>query len=118
MLHARARIPHLDIREGVGTALVADQKRVALRVIPRSLSALQDLYLATVRVLPMSGGDTLRNNRAAGILADVDHLRAGIGLLIVVGQRNGIELAYRVIALQNAAGILPGNRGPGFNLRP
>src|SRR5438270_5008243 len=99
-------------------ALVADQKRVTLRVISRSLSALQNLYLATVRVLPMSSGDALRNNRAAGILADVDHLGAGVGLLIVVGQGNGIELAHRVIALQNAAGILPGNRGPGLNLRP
>jgi hypothetical protein len=39
-----------------------------------------------------------------GVLADVDHLGAGVGLLVVVGQRHGVELAHRVIAHQQQLG--------------
>ena len=36
------------------------------------------------------------------VLADVDHLGAGVGLLVVVRQRHRIKLADRVVALQDA----------------
>src|SRR6266851_9768149 len=36
MLHARGGVPHLDVGEGVGAALIANQKRVALRVVART----------------------------------------------------------------------------------
>ena len=67
---------------------------------------------------PWPGGDTLGNDRAFGVLADVDHLRAGVGLLIIVGQRNGIKLTDGIVALQDAARIFPGDRRAGFDLRP
>src|SRR5207248_3841368 len=50
--------------------------------------------------------------------ADVDHFRAGVGLLPVVGHGHGIELADRVVALEDTAGILPGDRGAGLHLGP
>src|SRR5262249_16123660 len=77
-----------------------------------------DLHAAAVRVLPVAGGDPLRHHRALGVLADVDHLGAGIGLLIIVGQGHGVELAHRVVALHNAARVLPGDGRTGLHLRP
>ena len=66
----------------------------------------------------MSGGDTLTHNRTAGILAQVNHLRAGICLLIVVRHRYGIEFGRRVVSCQDTGRIFPGNRRTGFHLRP
>ena len=66
----------------------------------------------------MAGRDALRDDRAARVLADVDHLRAGVGLLPVVGRRHRVELADRVVALQDAARVLPGDRRAGLDLRP
>src|SRR6185437_11028263 len=64
------------------------------------------------------GGDALRHDRAARIAADVDHLRAGIRLLVVVRQCYRIELAHRVVAAQDAAWILPRDGGARLDLRP
>ncbi len=52
------------------------------------------------------------------LLAQMDHLRAGIGLLVIVGDGDGIEFADRVVAAQNAARIFPGDGRTGFDLRP
>ena len=77
-----------------------------------------DPHQAAVGVLAVAGGDALRDDRAARVLADVDHLRAGVGLLAVVGERDRVELADRVVALQDAARVLPGDRRAGLDLRP
>ena len=66
----------------------------------------------------MAGGNALGNDGAARVLAQMDHLGAGIGLLAIVSQRHGIELAHRVVALQDAARILPGDGRTGLHLRP
>ena len=66
----------------------------------------------------MARRDALRDDRAARIAADVDHLRARIGLLIVVRDGHGVELADRVVAAQDAARVLPRDRRAGFDLRP
>src|SRR5581483_299919 len=47
-----------------------------------------------------------------------DHLGAGVGLLAVGGDRHGVELADRVVALQDDARVLPGDRRAGFDLGP
>ena len=52
------------------------------------------------------------------LLADVDHLRAGIGLLLHVGQGDRVELADGVVALENAGRVLPGDGRAGLHLRP
>src|SRR5215469_5572289 len=118
VLHARARVPDLDVREGVSAALIADQERIALRVVAGAGCALQDLHAAAVRVLAVAGGDALGNHRAPGVFADMDHLGPGIGLLIVVGQRHRVKLTHRVIALQNTARILPSDGRAGLHLSP
>src|SRR5207237_680760 len=95
MFHPGGRVPHFDVWECMRAALVADQQRVALRVIPRAGSAFHDLHQPSIRVLPVAGGDTLRHRRATGVLANGNHVRARIGLQISVGQRDGVGLSRR-----------------------
>ena len=97
---------------------VADEQRVALRVVAGVVRPLADADEAAVGVLPVPGGDALRHDRAAGPLPEVDHLGAGVRLLPVVGHRHRVELAHRVVALQDAGGVLPGDRGAGLDLGP
>ncbi len=66
----------------------------------------------------MPGGDPLGDDRGLRVLADVDHLRAGVGLLAVVRDGHRVELADRVVALQDAARVLPGDRRAGLDLGP
>src|SRR5581483_512024 len=118
VLHPRGRIPDFNVGEGVRAALVADQQGIALCVVTGARRTLQDLYLPAVRILTVTSRNALRDDGAAGVLAKMDHLRAGIGLLIIVSERDGVEFANRIITLQNAAGILPGDRRARFHLRP
>jgi hypothetical protein len=113
MLHAGGRVPHLDIWERMGATLIADQERVALRVVPRTGCALHDLHLASIGVLAMTGRNAFGDDGAARVLAHVDHFGPGVGLLVVVGEGNRVELTHRVLTLQDAARILPGNDPPG-----
>src|SRR5207245_2174383 len=118
VLDLRGRVLHFEVRESVGAALIAEQQRIALRVVARAPGALEDFHHTAVAVLAVPGGDALRHDRAPGVLADVDHFGAGVGLLVVVGDGDGVELANRVLALQDATGILPGDRRAGLDLRP
>src|SRR3546814_13546147 len=61
-----------------------------------------DAHEATVGRVGPAGGDALGDDARARVLAEVDHLGAGVGLLIVVGDGDGVELAHRVVALQDA----------------
>ncbi len=103
VLDARRRVLHFQVGERVRAALVAQQHRVALRIVARTRCALQNLHRAAIGVLPVAGRNALRNNRAARVLSDVDHLGARVRLLIVVRQRHRIKFAHRVVAQQQAA---------------
>ena len=48
----------------------------------------------------------------------MDHLSAGIGLLHVIGDCNGVELSDSVVAFQDHTWIFPGDGGSRFDLRP
>src|SRR5580658_11179312 len=67
----------LNVREGVRAAARSHQQRIALGEIARTLCARQDLYQAAVGVLACPRRDALGDDRAARVLADVDHLGAG-----------------------------------------
>src|SRR3972149_2911416 len=118
VLHAGRRVAHLDVGHGVSAALVAYQQGGAAGEVPRAGCRGHDPDQAAIGVLPVPGGDALGDDGAPGVLPHVDHLGAGIGLLVVVDQRHGVELADRVIALEDPAGVLPGDGGAGFNLCP
>src|SRR5688572_4323408 len=118
VLDLRARVADFEIGKRVRAALVADEQRVALRVVTGALGLLRNPHLAAIRVLPSAGRDPLRDDRALGVLPEVDHLRAGIGLLHVVRRGDRVELADGVVTLKDAAWILPRDSRPGFHLRP
>src|SRR6266536_1095790 len=93
----------------MSAALIAQEERIALRVISRSRSSLQDLDHPSVGILSVTRRDPFGDDRASGVLPDVDHFRPGVGLLVIVGHRDGIEFPNGVVSLQNAARILPRN---------
>src|SRR5438552_1538924 len=118
VLHLGRRLLDLDVRERERGARGPDQEGVALGVVPGVRRALVDLYATAVGVPSVPGGDALRDDRAPGVLPDMQHLRARVGLLVVVRERHGVELTYGVVALQDAARVLPGDRGTGLDLGP
>ena len=85
MLHLGSRILDLDVGKRMGAALLANQKRVALGIVAGTGRALQDFHLSTVSILAMAGRDSFRDDGAACVLPNMNHLSAGIGLLIIVG---------------------------------
>src|SRR4029079_4487377 len=107
-----------DIRHRMRAALVADQKAIALRVVACALCLREHLHKTPIGTLPACGGDACGDDGRARVLADMDHLGPGIGLLEIVGNLNRVEFADRVVALENAAWILPGDRRAGLDLRP
>ena len=52
------------------------------------------------------------------VLADVDHLGAGVSLLTLARQCDGIELADASVTLQDHARVFPGDRRTGLHLSP
>src|SRR5690606_11485367 len=102
VLDGGRRVPDLDVGEGMGAALLADQHRVALGVVARALGAAVDLDQAAVGVLAAPRADALADDLALGALAQVDHLGAGVCLLAVVGERHGMVLAHRAVAPPHA----------------
>ena len=92
MLHMSSGVVDFYVWKCMGTALIPEQHRIALRVIPCLCCVPANLNKATISILPMPGRNSLRHNIAAGVLADVDHLCASVSLLSFPGQRDGIEL--------------------------
>ena len=118
MFDFRRGVSNFNVREGMCAATLADQHRVTLRIIARVLSFLRNPHQAAVGILPMTSRYALGDYLAARVPPDVDHLGAGIGLLVIIRQCNGVELTHRALTTQDAGRIFPGNGGPGFNLRP
>src|SRR5690606_4061127 len=62
VLERGAAVAHVDVGEGVGGALVADEQGVALRVVPRARGPRHDLDHAAVRLLAVAGADALAHD--------------------------------------------------------
>jgi hypothetical protein len=118
MLHAGGVVLDLDIRHRMRPACIADQQAVALRVVAAVLGLGVHRHQPAIGVLRMARADPLGNDARPGVLAQMDHLGAGIGLLPVVGDGDGIKLALAVIAAQDATGIFPRHGAAGLDLRP
>src|ERR1700689_5300016 len=99
-------------------AFVADQKQIAGGVVARAGGLAVGGDEAAIGVLRYAGGDALGDDPAGGVFAEMDHLGAGIDLLVAVRDRDRIELAARIIAAQDAARIFPGDRRAGLDLGP
>src|SRR4029077_20824267 len=118
VLDRRGRVLYFHVREGMRAALAAHEERVALGEVTGAVRARQHLHEPPVGVLSVSGGDAFGDDGAAGVGPDVNHLGAGVGLLVVVDGGDGVELAPRARAAQHAARVLPGDGGAGLDLRP
>src|SRR5260370_39826854 len=92
----RRGILRYDIGNGMGAALVADQKRIAIGEIARAGRAAMCRYQSAIGVVGMTGSDALGDDPARGVLAEMQHLGAGIDLLIAVRDGDRIELAARI----------------------
>src|SRR5215470_6631818 len=71
-----------------------------------------------IGVAGVARGNALGNDTARRVPPEMDHLCAGVDLLIAVGDGDRVELAARAIAAQDAARILPGDGGAGLDLCP
>ena len=107
-----------DVGERVGGALSANEHAIALGVVAGACSGLADAHFATVGVAGAVRTDALRNDRALGVLADVDHLRAGVCLHVTVREGHAVEFTDGIVALQDAARVLPRDGGTRFDLSP
>src|SRR6478672_6605914 len=62
VLHAGGRVLYVDVRKRVRAAPVADEHRVALRVVPRAVGSGHDPHQPAVASLSLSGADALRDD--------------------------------------------------------
>src|SRR5207302_8761952 len=118
MLKQGGGILGLNIRHRVSTAFVTNQERVTGREIARADRLAVCGHEAAIGVLRYSGRDALRDDPAGGVLAEMQHLGAGIDLLVAVRNRDRIEFAARIVAAQDAARIFPGDGRAGLKLGP
>ena len=108
----------LDVRPSVGTTFVTQQQRVALRIVTRVLGFGGNPHQTTITILTMTGRNTFRYDGTTGVLAQVNHFGARVGLLVVVGHGNGVELAHGVVAQKHAARVFPSDGRTRLDLRP
>ena len=118
MLGARRGVFDLDVGEGVCAAAVAHQQRVALAEVARVLGSGTHAHQSAVGIVAAARRDALADNGRLGVAAQVDHFGAGVGLLAVVGYGYAVKLAHAVVALEDAARVLPGHGAAGFDLGP
>src|ERR1700722_146713 len=99
-------------------AFVADEQRIAIGKITRAARPAMGGDETAIGVVCPPGRDALGDDPAGRVLAEMQHLGAGIALLVAVGDGYRVELAARIITAQDAAWIFPGDGGPGLHLRP
>ena len=100
MFHYGSVVENVYIGESVRAAVAAHEQRVTLRVVAAAGSLGGYLHQSAVRVLGISGRNTLRDNGRRRVLAEMYHLGARVGLLAVAGHGHGVKLAARIVALE------------------
>src|SRR5581483_6580028 len=103
---------------GMRAAFVADQQGIAGGEVACAGRLAMRRHETAIGVLRFAGGDSLRDDAARRVLAEMDHLGAAIDLLEAIRDRDRVELAAGVIAAQDAARVFPGDRRTGFDLGP
>ena len=118
MLDLRAWVANFNIGDGVCAAQRPEQQRVTLGEVAHALGIGRNAHQSAIGVVAVSGANALADDGRARTFAIVDHLGAGIGLLVIVGHRDRVKFADAVFAVQNAAWIFPCHRAAGFHLGP
>ena len=109
---------YVHVGEGVGAAAVAQQEGVAGTIVAGAVGLGTDADEATVGVLAAARTDTLADDGAAGVAAEVYHLGARVGLLVVVGEGHAVELGLATLAGEDTTGVLPRDGAARLHLRP
>ena len=118
MFDAAAVVLDLDIGNRVRPAFRPDQQTVTLGVVAAVLGLGVHGHETTIGVLGLARADPLGDDARFGVLAQMDHLGAGVGLLHVVGDGDRVELTLTVIPTQDAGRVFPRHRRAGFDLCP
>ena len=84
VFHNGGLVIHLQVGEGMCPALVSQQQAVALGKISCILCPLQNLYQPPVRILTLSGADSLGDDGGAGVFTYMDHFCSRISLLVII----------------------------------
>ena len=69
---------------------------------------LRHVHQTAISGATFADGDRFGDNVAGRLIGSVDHLRAGVLVLAVVGECNGKNFAARLATLHNHAGIFHG----------
>src|SRR5205814_3544972 len=93
VLHGVAGTAYSDCRISVRSRSRVNEKSVALRVVLAVLEMLWNVNQAAIRGPAFADGDAFRNDIAGSLIGRVDHLRAGVLMLTIVGQSNGENFA-------------------------
>src|SRR3954452_15443162 len=102
----------------MGAALLADEERIAIGEVARALGTAVRRDEPAIGVVGVPRRDALRDDAARRVLAEMQHLGAGIDLLVPVGDGDRVELTARIVAPEDAARVLPGDGRAGLELGP
>jgi len=105
VLNGVAGTAHGDCRVGIGATGRVNQERVALGVILAILEMLRHVHQTAVSGAAFADGDAFGNDVASSLISRVDHLRAGILMLAVIGESDRENFAARFAPLHDHAGI-------------
>ena len=99
-------------------ALVADEQRVTLREVTGIVRAAKNADEAAIGGIRFARRNGFGDDARFRVRAHMDHLRAGVGLLSVVRDSDGVKFALGIVALQNTGRVFPCDGGACFDLRP
>src|SRR3546814_7891771 len=82
MLDLRRGVPNLDIGDGVRAAVVAQQQRITLGEVADVFGGGADAHQAAIGVVRLTRRYALGDDGGPAVSPEVDHLGAGVGLLM------------------------------------
>src|SRR5690606_19665798 len=74
-------------------------------VVFATLQVLRDVNLAAIGGAALANGDGFRDDVGRRVVGGVDHFRAGVLVLSVVGERDGDDFAAGAFTFEDDAGI-------------
>src|SRR5436190_20304417 len=118
VLNGIACATHGDSRIRVRSRRRVDEKRVALGVVFTMLQMLRHVDQSAVSRATFSDRDRFRDNVAGRLIGSVNHLRASVLVLAVVGERDGENFAACFATLHNYTGIFHRESGADVAIDP
>lgn len=118
VFHYARVVEHVDVGECVGAACGAEQQGVTLGVVAAPGGLGSHLDKSAVGILRVSCRDALADYGGARIFAQMYHLGAGVGLLVVVGDGHAVKFADARLSFEYGGGVFPCNGRAGLHLRP